>query len=154
MSVPGVALAAGVAKTTVYRRYATSVELALAAIAHLNRTHPLPDSGSAREDLVTLLEQVRLRFDPSITGTLIAEELAHPELLEAARDQMITPAIDRFRRVLRAGVARGELRAGLDVDAAADALLGSYFTRYFERGRPGPDWPGTVVAALWPALGE
>ena len=32
MTVPGVAAAAGVAKTTVYRRYATPAQLALAAI--------------------------------------------------------------------------------------------------------------------------
>ncbi len=36
MTVPGVAAAAGVAKTTVYRRYATPLELVLAAIARLN----------------------------------------------------------------------------------------------------------------------
>ena len=36
MTVPGVAAAAGVAKTTVYRRYPTPTQLALAAIARLN----------------------------------------------------------------------------------------------------------------------
>jgi AcrR family transcriptional regulator len=132
MTVPGVATAAGVAKTTVYRRYPTTAELALAAISHLNATHPGPDTGSARDDLVTLLEQVRERFDLSITGTLLVEERAHPELLEAAREQMIGPAVGRFRRVVQGGVDRGELRADLDVGAAAHALLGSFFVRYLE----------------------
>ena len=36
MTVPGVAVAAGVAKTTVYRRYSSPAQLALAAIARLN----------------------------------------------------------------------------------------------------------------------
>ncbi len=152
MTVPGVAEAAGVAKTTVYRRYATPVELALAAIGRLNADIEDPDTGATRTDLVQVLEHARQRIDPAVTATVLIEAQTHPEILEAARRQMIVPAIERFRRVLRAGVASGELRAELDVEVAADAILGSYFTRYFERDRPGPDWAQTVIAALWPAL--
>ena len=114
MTLPGVAAAAGVAKTTVYRRYPSTVELVLATINHLNTDAPAPDTGSARDDLATVLDFARLRFDLSVTGTLLTEEREHPELLEAARRQMIVPAIDRFRQVLRAGIERGELRADLD----------------------------------------
>jgi AcrR family transcriptional regulator len=152
MTLPGVAAAAGVAKTTVYRRYANTVELVLATIRHLNTDVPAPDTGSARDDLVAVLDFARLRFDPSVTGTLLTEEREHPELLEAARHQMIVPAIDRFRRVLRAGIESGELRGDLDVDAAAHALLGSFFIRYLERGRPRAGWAEGIVEALWPAL--
>ena len=152
MTVPGVAAAAGVAKTTVYRRYQTPAQLALAAIARLNVNQRDPDTGSAREDLVRLLEEARRYIDPTVTGTVLVEAQTHPEILEAARRQMIIPAVERFRRVLRAGIERGDVRADLDVDAAADALLGSYFTRCYERGRPGPDWPEQAVATLWPGL--
>src|SRR5947199_10211682 len=55
MTVPGVAAAAGVAKTTVYRRYPTTAELALVAISHLNASNPGPDTGSARDYLLLLL---------------------------------------------------------------------------------------------------
>jgi AcrR family transcriptional regulator len=152
MTVPAVAEAAGVAKTTVYRRYRTTAELALAAIEHLNLTHPAPSTGSARGDLTLLLEQVRQRYDLSITGTLLVEEREHPELFAAARHRMFSPAVERFRAALRAGVASGELAAELDVDAAAHALLGSFFAHYFDRGRPEPGWAESMIAALWPAL--
>src|SRR3954454_20821876 len=152
MTLPGVAAAAGVAKTTVYRRYPNIVELVLATIRHLNTGAPVPDTGSARHDPTTVLDFARRRFDVSVTGTLMAEEREHPELLEAARRQMIVPAIERFRTVLRAGMERGELRADLDPDAIAHALLGSFFVRYLESGRPGPAWAAGIVAALWPAL--
>jgi AcrR family transcriptional regulator len=152
MTLPGVAAAAGVAKTTVYRRYANTVELVLATNNHLNTDVPAPDTGSARDDLVAVLDFARLRFDPSVTGTLLTEEREHPELLEAARRQMIVPAIDRFRHVLRAGIERGELRADLDVDAAAHALLGSFFIRYLERGRPQAGWADAIVDELWPSF--
>jgi len=152
MTLPGVAAAAGVAKTTVYRRYPSTVELVLATILHLNTGAPVPDTGSARDDLATVLDFARKRFDVSVTGTLLAEEREHPELLEAARRQMIVPALDRFRTVLRAGIDRGELRADLDLDAIAHALLGSFFLSYLESGRPRSGWAGQVVATLWPAL--
>ena len=152
LTVPGVAAAAGVAKTTVYRRYATPSQLALAAIDRLNAADQLPDTGTARGDLAALLEVVRQRVDPTLTATVLVEAQTHPEVLEAAREKMISPAVERFRRVLRRGVERGELHADLDVDRAADAFLGSFFTHFYERGRPGPGWPEEVVRALYPGL--
>jgi AcrR family transcriptional regulator len=152
MTVPGVAAAAGVAKTTVYRRYSSPTELALAAIGRMNATDTDPDTGSTRSDLIQTLENVRARIDPTVTATVLVEAQTHPEILEAARVQMIGPAVERFRRVLRKGVASGELRQDLDVEIAADSLLGSYFTRYYEHGRPGPEWPEQVVDALYPGF--
>src|SRR3954447_2362118 len=72
MTLPGVAAAAGVAKTTVYRRYPSTVELVLATIQHLHTGAAGPDTGSARDDLATVLDFVRQRFDVSVTGTLLA----------------------------------------------------------------------------------
>ena len=152
LTLPRVAVAAGVAKTTVYRRYPNTVDLVLATINHLNTDEPVPDTGSARDDLIALLGFVRQRFDLSITGTLLAEERERPELLEAARRQMIIPAVDRFRRVLIAGVQRGEVRSDVAVDGAAHALLGSFFIHYLELGRPGSGWAEELVDALWPAF--
>jgi AcrR family transcriptional regulator len=152
MTVPGVAAAAGVAKTTVYRRYATPAQLALAAIGRLNADAADPDTGSAKTDLIATLEAVRRRIDPTVTATVLVEAQTHPELLDAARAQMIGPAVERFRRVLRRGIAANELREDLDVDLAADAVLGSFFTRFYEHGRPGPEWPARVVDALYPGF--
>ena len=107
MTLPGVAAAAGVAKTTVYRRYANTVELVLATINHLNTDVPAPDTGSARDDLATVLDFARLRFDPSVTGTLLTEEREHPELLDVG-----APPDDRAcHRPLPARLARRH-RAG------------------------------------------
>jgi AcrR family transcriptional regulator len=152
MTVPGVAAAAGVAKTTVYRRYATPAQLALAAFGRLNADAQEPDTGSTRTDLIATLEAVRRRIDPTVTATVLVEAQTHPEILEAARTQMIGPAVERFRRILRQGQASGELREDLDVDLAADAVLGSFFTRFYERGRPGPEWPAQVIDALYPSF--
>src|SRR4051794_36578033 len=152
MTVPGVAQAAGGAKTTVYRRYGTPIQLALAAIQRLNAEAPDPDTGSARADLVVLLEQVRERIDPAVTATVLVQAQTDPEVLEVAREQMIGPAIERFKRALSKGVTTGELREDLDVETAAHAILGTYFVHHFERGRPGPEWAAKTVATLYPGL--
>ena len=153
MTVEGVAAEAGVAKTTVYRRYASTAELARVALVQLNRASPDPDTGDTRADLVELLQRVRERFDLSITGTLLVEEARHPELLEAFRASMIGPAVDRFRNVLRRGVEGGELRADLDIDRAAQraARLASSLA-YLEHGPASRKWATAVVDTLWPAL--
>ncbi|MBE2318586.1 TetR/AcrR family transcriptional regulator [Solirubrobacter sp. CPCC 204708] len=151
MTVPGVATAAGVAKTTVYRRYPSPAQLALAAIARLNADAADPDTGSARTDLIATLEAVRQRVDPTVTATVLVEAQTHPEILEVARRNMIRPAVERFRRAIRKGVETGELRPDLDVELAADAVFGSFFTRFYEHGRPGPEWPEQVVDQLYPA---
>ena len=106
MTVPGVAAAAGVAKTTVYRRYATPAQLALAAIGRLNATRHGPGHrlGAHRPD-PDARERCAQRIDPTVTATVLVEAQTHPEILEAAREQMIGPAVERFRRVLRKGVA-------------------------------------------------
>jgi hypothetical protein len=65
-TVPGVAAAAGAAKTTVYRRYATPLALALAPIGRLNAEIPDVDTGDARADLVTAVAPGRIgRSGPS-----------------------------------------------------------------------------------------
>src|SRR3954454_1253829 len=98
MTVPGVAAAAGVAKTTVYRRYATPAQLALAAIGRMNAAATAPqDTGSNRAGLLAALESVRQRIDPAVTATVLVEAQTHPEILEAARTAMIGPAVERFR---------------------------------------------------------
>jgi AcrR family transcriptional regulator len=95
MTVPGVATAAGVAKTTVYRRHATPLALVLAAIGRFNAEIPDVDTGDAPADLVTVLEQARRRIDPTMTATALLEAQTHPEVLEVARRRMIGPAVER-----------------------------------------------------------
>src|SRR3954463_10915134 len=60
MTLPGVAAAAGVAKRPVSRRYPSPAELVLATINQLNPDVPVPDTGSARDDLVAVLDFARL----------------------------------------------------------------------------------------------
>src|SRR3954451_23135794 len=67
LTVEGVAAEAGVAKTTIYRRYANKALLVLDAMSHAARDAPveLPDTGAFRDDLVAVAKLVREEIAPS-----------------------------------------------------------------------------------------
>lgn len=129
MSVEGVAAAAGVGKTAIYRRYPSKAELAAAAVRTLrDDSGPLPDTGSARTDIIEMLT----RFQPALEragfamiGALLVEERRNPGLLETFRKRIFRPRRREAIKVLQRGVERGEIRADADLEVAVEALIGS-----------------------------
>src|SRR6266567_7922740 len=91
LTVEGVAAMAGVGKATIYRRWASKLDLVLAAVGELS-VHPLPEltTGSTRDDLVTLLRHVIEALTGTIAGRilpgLIAETARSPALLGVLND--------------------------------------------------------------------
>jgi len=152
MSVQAITDRTGIAKTTIYRRYPNKVSLATAAISHLRAHEPPLDTGSCREDLRSFLEDMRERFDLALAGTLLAEEETSRALLHAFREQVLEPRLATLRAALERGVARGEVRADLDLLCACHAVLGSFFAHGLHRGRPDARWPDRMLDALWPGL--
>ncbi|MEX2196309.1 MAG: TetR/AcrR family transcriptional regulator [Thermoleophilaceae bacterium] len=152
MSIEAVAAEAGVAKTTIYRRFSGKVDLVSAALNEFLAQMDPVELGSAREELVVHLQHNRERIDPAIPGSLLAEEEANPALLEVFRERVIHPRFAMIGETLRRGIERGELRSDLDTDAATQLLVGAFFAHYLHRGRPDEDWPERVVDAVWPSL--
>jgi AcrR family transcriptional regulator len=152
MSIAGVAEAAGVGRPAIYRRYRDKSELVLAAIAYMRGQTAPPNSGDTRADLVRHLEFARQKFDMTLMGTLLVEERQHPELLQRFREQMIAPRCRDVQDALDRGKARGEVRADLDVELAAQAVMGSFLYRYLSAGSPERGWAEQLVAMLWPAF--
>ena len=61
-SVDEVARRSGVAKTTIYRHFASAKELLVAALDRAMAAPPTPDTGSLRPDLLEYLASVRPGF--------------------------------------------------------------------------------------------
>lgn len=162
MSLDAVAAAAGVTKPTIYRRYAGKAELAAAALASLARARdaslPTP-TGDLRHDLEAQLGHFLAGIDRpyglALVGTVLSEESETPELLAMYRRAIVQPRRALLRAILQAARDRGELRPDADLDTAVDALIGSYYAAYLERGPIEPDWParvtGLVVSGLLPS---
>jgi AcrR family transcriptional regulator len=130
LSVEKVAEQAGVAKTTIYRRFPTKRDLvraALASVAGFGQIDP-PDTGSIRGDLhelararVHVLKRTRTQL---LMPRLMAEAASDPELHALILTVFANPARDVVIRALRRGVERGELREDVDVELLTDLLAG------------------------------
>jgi AcrR family transcriptional regulator len=128
-SFESVAARAGIAKTTVYRRYPTKIELVRAAIQQFveEAFGEVPDTGTFRGDLVALGWQT-VQFASSVLGQSLLRirmlERVAPELdhmgqeLEAQRERM-------FRPVAQRGVARGELASEAEFPPLLEVLSGA-----------------------------
>ncbi|MDD7940155.1 TetR/AcrR family transcriptional regulator [Actinomycetospora lutea] len=149
-SMDKVATAAGVSKVTVYTRWAGKNELIGAALAHLRLGRVPEPVGAVRDDLVALLEAMREQYVEvgamSILGTCLADEPGSGELLGIVREATLLPRRALFAAVLAAGIERGELRAGLDVEAATSLVVGTLYADHLAgRDTTAPGWPGAVV---------
>lgn len=134
MSVEGVAAAAGVGKTAIYRRYPSKAELAAAAVRSLRDDVGLtPNTGSARTDIIEMLASFQPALERAgfaMIGALLIEERRNPGLLETFRRRIFRPRRREAIKVLQRGVERGEIRADADLDVAVDALIGSVLANH------------------------
>jgi AcrR family transcriptional regulator len=156
LTVEGVAAAAGVAKTTIYRRYSDKLELVTAAIGMVRGLDEPPESGDARADMIELVRRFQaLMAGPGRTmlATLLAEERRSPELLARFRAALIEPSREQGRALLRRAQERGAVRADADPEAIMDMLAGSYFTRHLAGVPSTATTPDELVGELWRGIG-
>jgi AcrR family transcriptional regulator len=133
LSIEAVAARAGVAKTTVYRRWSAKDELVLDALVRLRGPTLQPPGGSVRDDLVWLLTQMRRRWRQESTAPLmrrlIADADQHPGLVDEYWRRIIVPRREVLHGVLRRGIAEGAIRADADVDLLGDMLVAPLLLR-------------------------
>lgn len=164
MSMDAVAAEAGVTKPTIYRRYSGKAELATAALARLaaSREQSAPEpTGVLQIDLVRQLRHfqagVERPYGVTLVGTVLAEEHETPELIELYRRLIVGPRRAMVRTVLEQAQERGGLDAKADLDAAVNALVGSYYATYLAEGSVDEGWAdrtvSTVLGGLLPAQG-
>jgi AcrR family transcriptional regulator len=133
LCIERVAARAGVGKATIYRRWPGKEDLLLDAIAALKAPLPEPAGRSVREDLVTLLGVLcQESTDPRRArefALLLGEGSKYPRLMERYVETVLEPRREVVRAVLRRGMASGELRPDLDVEAALFMLVGAVVAR-------------------------
>lgn len=158
MSMEMVAAEAGVTKPTIYRRWPSKIELAMAAlVAYCDVTLPAI-VGDTRTDLIAEMEHFRhaiLRPNGmSLLGTVLAEEHETPELLAAFRKYLVTPRRQRLTAILTAAQTRGEVSADADIGLAVNMLVGALYAQYLAATPFAEDWSSRVVDAVLASLGH
>lgn len=155
-TMEGVARAAGVSKSTVYRHWPTKISLLRDALEELNRQPDVErEGGPARAQVERLLEHLVAALSDSVVAACI------PALIEAAEHhrevakflhQYSARRRSALTSVLRKGIENGELPAELDPDLTALALSGPIFYRRLMTEDPFPvrEIPGLVRQVLGP----
>lgn len=155
-TMEGVAEAARVSKSTVYRHWPTKLSLLRDALEELNRQPGVNSSGgSARARVERLLEHLAAALSDSVLAACI------PALVEAAEHhgevaeflhQYSARRRSALTAVLRKGIEEGELPSHLDPELAALALSGPIFYRRLMTASPLPvnEIPRLVQQVLGP----
>ncbi|MCW2783806.1 MAG: TetR/AcrR family transcriptional regulator [Marmoricola sp.] len=155
----GVALAAGVGKATVYRRWSSKAELVMDAMTTLKPAIDSIDTGTLDGDIELLIvtacsphSELLLQVMASICSALPRE----PELLDAFRTRFTEPRIARISDLLVRARDRGELGAEVDVAMAASLVPSLMLQRVLMTGQPaGRAYAEQVVGSvLLPVLGR
>ncbi len=136
LTVEGVASRAGVGKATIYRRWPSKLPLVVEAFGQLPGFEDV-DTGDLAGDLKKMLRGYLDVFNSTplsaVLPSLAGERTHNPEL-----SQLFEPVSkDRRRPLVRAferAVARGEVAPGLDLDLAADLVVGPIAVALFFKG--------------------
>jgi AcrR family transcriptional regulator len=127
-TVDDVAAHAGVGKATVYRRWPSKEDLAVAAMETLYSTEmPEPDTGSIVTDLTEsyrgVLTFVNTPEGAAFLRTSVAESI-RDERIAALYRASTERREGQSRRTFERAIARGEVRPDIDIDAAVQWLGG------------------------------
>ena len=148
LTVEGVATRAGVGKATIYRRWPSKLPLIVEAFGQLPGLEEV-DTGNLVDDLTKMLRNyLQIFYSTPLAAVLpsLAGERAHNPELSKLFDPVITGRRQPLVRALERAVARGELHAGLDLQLAADLIVGPIaVTLFFKGGRVSPKMVDPIV---------
>lgn len=156
LQIDGVAARAGVAKTTIYRRWPSKPRLVAATVDRL-MLHQVdaPDAGSLRDDLRLLLDpgfELVLRGSGRVLESLVRSSGHDGDLTHVVR-KVIYERRKAFHRVLNRAIARGDVPPDIDQELVIDVLVGTLWTRMFVTGSPvGGDVVDQILDLVLPGV--
>ncbi|MDK0522295.1 TetR/AcrR family transcriptional regulator [Streptomyces sp. ML-6] len=166
LTMSDVAARAGVAKTTLYRRWAGKNELVVDAVAVLFDELELPDLGSLSADVQSVVLQFAALLERPETRTALMAVVAESTRDEALRARIRDSIVARQKRLVlqgrRRAQERGELPREQDEDGAAatadlifDVIAGAVVHRVLVSAEPvDADWARRFTVLLLAGLGS
>ena len=150
LTMDAVATRAKASKATLYRRWSSKVSLVIDALVHSKGPQDEPaDTGSLRGDLEAAFCGLGGLDDPEAVatfGAVVTAVTRDPAFAEAFRRDVLGPKVASSRSIWDRAAARGELRAGLDLDLFEPALVGIVMHRVIVTGEaPDPDLITRVI---------
>ncbi len=129
LTIERVSSESGVAKTTIYRRWASKADMVFDLTIHrLEEDAIAIDTGSLEGDILALSERTVFTVMESpgreILPGLLADVAADPELRKRMRDGFVTPAREIIETMFARAAARGEFAGQVDLAEFHSTLLG------------------------------
>ncbi|MFE4332057.1 TetR/AcrR family transcriptional regulator [Streptomyces sp. NPDC056831] len=165
LTMGDVATRAGVAKTTLYRRWAGKNELVVDAVAVLFDELELPDLGSLSADVQAVVLQFAALLERPETRTALMAVVAESTRDEALRTRIRDSIVDRQKRLVLQGRQRAQQRGELPVeqdeamaattaDLIFDVIAGAVVHRALVSAEPvDEDWARRFTVLLLTGLG-
>ncbi|MEV6172980.1 TetR/AcrR family transcriptional regulator [Streptomyces sp. NPDC051954] len=120
LTLGDVATRAGVAKTTLYRRWAGKNELVVDAVAELFDELELPDRGSLAADIEGVVLQFATILDRPEARSGLMAVVAESTRDDALRERIRTSIVDRQKRLVLEGRARAQTRGELPTESSPE----------------------------------
>jgi len=137
LRIEEVAQAAGVNKTTVYRRWPSKLELVDAAFRHFAAEgEVLPDTGGVRSDLIAFFRARALRSRTPARAALIrliTTERGNPEVAALAKVRR-EDHLGRLMTLVRRGIETGELPKATDPRLVAETIAAPIYLHTLHSG--------------------
>ncbi|MFJ6850014.1 TetR/AcrR family transcriptional regulator [Streptomyces sp. NPDC091271] len=165
LTMGDVATRAGVAKTTLYRRWAGKNELVVDAVAVLFDELELPDLGSLAADVEAVVLQFAALLERPETKTALMAVVAESTRDEALRDRIRDSIVTRQKHLVLQGRERAQRRGELPVEPDAvvaartadlifDVIAGAVVHRALVSAEPvDTDWAQRFTLLLLSGLG-
>ena len=133
VSIESIAAKAGVAKTTIYRRWPNKAAVVMDAfMMRVGSGTLFPPAEKVTERIQAQMRSMAKAFrgrDGALVKALLAEAQFDPELATAFRERWTLPRREMALAVFREAVSRGELRSDIDLDATIDLLYAPMYYR-------------------------
>ena len=142
LTIEGVAARSGVAKTTIYRRWRSKHDLALAVLIVMveQQVQSSHDLGDTRAELIAFVNRAIKILNTTLMGRvmqgLVSDFAADPELAKAFREKVVTRRVEELTRILERAIQHGNIRRDADIDIANELLFGPVYYRLFLSGKP------------------
>lgn len=147
VSIESVAAESGVAKTSIYRRYANSTQLLEAALEHtVTATAPLALDATWEQALTAAVDILLRDMGLGVAITLLQEP--HSATAQVLRATVVRPRLDALRKLLQRDKDRGLIRDTVDLDMVVDFILGAAYAHVARYGSLDENWTARVHRAV------
>jgi AcrR family transcriptional regulator len=133
VSIESIAAKAGVAKTTIYRRWPNKAAVIMDAfMVRFGAGTQFPTAKKVTDSIRLQMRIMAREFrnkDSALVKALLAEAQFDPELATAFREKWTLPRRKMAFEVFQKAIRQGELRSDIDVEATIDLLYAPMYYR-------------------------